>query len=238
MDSVLCRGFRSGAVLGILLLLVVFSASGSGEKVLPEGRTRIICVDHDGVPLANATLVLERPDVSRIISGPSDPDGEIYITGITEQLNYSVRILWRERVVYSGDVGIQPYTILTISCDVYSLTIRLNWLGIFPVDYVEITIRDADSEQTIEMFKGRPDIPYGFYRLSAEQVFRLPKGHYDVIAGSTNTDARSVELDRTTSIEFTGIPSIGSILLLMSIVIALASFVAFLIYSRTSRKGL
>ncbi|MEM2739728.1 MAG: carboxypeptidase-like regulatory domain-containing protein [Candidatus Bathyarchaeia archaeon] len=188
----------------------------------------ILCVDSIGEPIANATVTIGR-------------EGEILYTGITNSSGflpeaipkgiYYIEVEWRNRTVYSGIVSAQDYGIVKIPCEVYTLSIFVNYLGIIPIVNARISITDVEYGWIVYSVD-KLRVPYGFYAFSAETSIKLPKGGYEVVVESLNSERKEVFLVDNSIIRCTNVISLDSILFIALLISTIISLILFILTSR------
>ena len=129
----------------------------------------------------------------------------------------------------------QRYTIQT---ELYSLTVQVNFLGFVPVRDAKIVVSESISGKIVWESEKELEIPYGFYRLSAEATLELPPDSYVVTVQSLNSEAKDVVLDGNQTISFTQVASSQAVLLLGIVILAVLSFVGFVVIGSRRLKVL
>jgi len=199
-----------------------------------QERVQLLCVDAEGKHLEGARVEIREPEGAVVYSGLTNSTG--WVSTSVSAGSYVVRVYWMGVAVSSKDLFVTGPATVTVQCDVYHLTIAINLLYFIPVRHANITIVNATSHKAVDGYSGEIEIPYGFYRLSAEKTFRLPPGNYTVIVEMLNSQSQNLVLNRSERLVFAYVTSYGSIFILICILAAVISCIGFLVTGRKRTK--
>jgi len=214
----------------LIQLLLLSLAIATVHPIYTESKDKLIsilCIDSVGEPVVNAIVKIGR-------------EGEILYTGVTNSSGflpkpiprgiYHIEVESRNRTIYSGMVYAQD-DIVKILCEVYKLTIIVNYLDIIPIVNAKITIIDTEYGRIVYSVD-KLRIPYGFYIFSAEISTKLPKGVYEVVVESLNSEIGRVALTDNSTIRFTNVVSLDSILFIALLISTIISLILFILTIR------
>lgn len=215
----------------LIQILIISIAIPTIHPTYAESKNNIIsilCIDSIGEPVANAIVKIGR-------------EGEIIYTGVTNSSGYlpkpipkgiyHIEVESRNRTIYSGIIHAQDDGIVKIPCEVYKLTIIVNYLDIIPIVNARITIIDTEYGSIVYSVD-KLRIPYGFYTFSAEISTKLPKGVYEVLVESLNSERGRINLTDNSTIRFTNVISLDSILFIALLISTIISLILFILTSR------
>ena len=117
----------------------------------------------------------------------------------------------------------------TTQAEFYSLTVQVNFLGFVPVRDAKIVVSESSSGKTVWEYEKELEVPYEFYRLSAEVTLQLPPGSYVVTVQSLNSEVKDIVLDENQTISFAQVASLKVLLLLGVATLAVLSFIGFVV---------
>ncbi|MCS7112566.1 MAG: hypothetical protein RMJ00_00620 [Nitrososphaerota archaeon] len=213
-------------VLLLLSLAVVRVRSIYAES--DDGVISILCVDSVGEPLANATVTISKEGMV-VYMGFTNSSG--FLPEAIPRNTYHVEVKWRGRPVYSSIPPTKYDDILKIPCEVYTLSIRVNYLDVIPIVNARITISDIEERRIIYSVD-RLKVPYGFFVFSAETSIKLPKGEYEIIVESLNSEKKNVFLVDNLTLKYTNVLSLDSILFIILLISTIISFILFILVGR------
>lgn len=235
MASESCEGRRvAGRVATALVCVVLASLAQTfphpGDSGYAHEVLQVLCVDAEGEPLEGANVTIWGLPGAIVYSGLTNSTG--WVSTPVPSGSYVLEVFWMGAPVFSRSLALTEPTTVVARCDVYRLTIAVNLLHIIPVRHASITIKNATSGRIVASHVGEIHIPYRLYSLSAEKTFRLPAGNYSVTVEMLGSQSHDLELKGSKKLVFAHVASLGSLFVLVCVLMAVISCVAFLAVGR------
>ncbi|RLE87811.1 MAG: hypothetical protein DRJ49_05915 [Thermoprotei archaeon] len=224
MDLECCK------VGGILLLVIVISISSLPASAVPR-VVKVICTDNEGRALCEALVLVYDLKGELVFEGVTKENGSVVMK--LNEGNYTIRVIWLNTLVGSKDIYVSKYSLtVPINCSVYHLKVIVNFLYLIPSRNVDVVVKNASSGHLVKVVSKPLEVPYRFYSLSAEAIIRLPKGKYEVVVRGINLQTKHIVLRKSTTVLFTQVYSIESIIIFILLVATVITCLGFILLGR------